>query len=310
MDLREVEAFVAVADELHFGRAAARLHVSQPALSQQIQRLERDVGTVLLHRTSREVALTPAGALFLERCRALLGDVADAVASTRAVADGTRGRVRVGYVGSTLYGALPAAVARLRMAHPRLELELVERKTAPQLELLGTGAQDVGIVHRPPDPPVGLLLHDVEQEPVRLAVPAGHPLADGGGPVAWPALAGVPVVLFPRALEPHTHDLIVGHARERGVRLSVAQRATGLPTILGLVRAGVGVGFVVSGVAEHADDGGLVFRELADAPVITTAVAWDPDTDNAAVATFLRTLDPRAPAPGAGADATAPGSGR
>lgn len=293
MEFREIEAFVAVAEELHFGRAARRLHLSQPALSQQIQRLETDLAVTLLQRTSREVSLTAAGSLFLERCRVLLGDVADAVVSTRGVAEGRRGQLRIGYVGSTLYGLLPVVVARLRRLHPDLELLLEERKTAPQLGLLASGDQDVGMLHRPPDQPAGLLLHDVETEEVMVALPGDQALAGDEGPLEWEALADVPIVLFPRELEPHTYDLLVGHAANHDVDLRVVQEGTGLPTILGLARAGVGAAFVVAGVAANASDDGLVFRALRDPATITTAIAWDPETTNPAVDTFLRVLDPR-----------------
>lgn len=293
MEFRELEAFVAVAEELHFGRAAQRLHLSQPALSQQVQRLEADLGTTLLHRSSREVTLTAAGEVFLDRCRALLGDVAQAVDATRRVADGVAGHLDVGYVGSALYGLLPVVVARLRRLHPAVELVLTERKTAPQLDMLRTGGQDLGIVHRPADTPRDLVLHDVETEEVLVALPEDHPLADGTGAVNHADLSGTPFVLFPREIEPDTHDLLLGHAAEQGLEVDVVQEATGLPTILGLVRARVGAAFVVEGVAEHVAASGITFRPLSTPTSITTSVAWSEDTSNPAVATFLRVLDPR-----------------
>ncbi|MEE8600095.1 LysR family transcriptional regulator [Euzebya tangerina] len=288
MEFRELEAFVAVAEELHFGEAARRLHVSQSALSEQIRRLEADLGTELLHRTSRRVELSAAGVVFLERCRALLEDAALAVESTRRAADGSAGHLRIGYVGSTLYGVVPVVVGRMRRTHPGVTLELVERKTAPQVETLRDGTQDIGFVHRPPTEPDGLALHDLEDEAVHVVMPDGHALADPTGAIGWGELAGHDVVLFPRDLEPDTYDLFVDGAARAGVTLQVVQEATGLPTILGLVRAGIGIAFVVESVAETLDPAVFATRELATGLRVTIALAWDPDSTNPAVSTILR----------------------
>lgn len=294
MEFRELEAFVAVAEELHFGRAARRLHISQPALSQQIQRLETDLGAPLLRRTSREVALTAAGTVFLERCRVLLGDVADAIASTQRVADGRSGRLDIGYVGSTLYGVVPQVVDRLRRTHPDIHLDLIERKTAPQLAALAAGEQDVGFVHRPAELPDGILLEDLITERIVVLVPPAHALARETGPLAWAALADVDVVLFPRELEPDTHDLLTTAARDGGIQLRIAQEARGLPTILSLVRAGVGMAFVVESVAEALDPAAAAVQELEIPPEVTTSLAWTTDGDNPAVAALLRLCLPPA----------------
>lgn len=290
MEFRELEAFVAVAEELHFGRAASRLHLSQPALSQQIQRLEADLGATLLNRSSREVSLTPAGAVFLDRCRALLGGVAQAVEDTRRMADGRSGHVDVGYVGSALYGLLPDVVARMRRLHPGVELTLTERKTAPQISLLVAGEQDVGIIHRPDTSPTGLVMHDLEVNDVMIALPAGHPLADGDSALQWADLTGTPFVLFPAAIEPDTHAMLHRKAVQEGLTIDVVQEAVGLPTILGLVAAGVGAAFVVDAVAAHAPPLGIAFRRLQRPSEIVTAVMWDPDSVNPAVGTLLQTF--------------------
>lgn len=202
MEFRELEAFVAVAEELHFGRAAARLHLSQPALSQQIQRLEADLGATLLQRSSRAVSLSPAGTVFLDRCRALLGDVADAVEDARRAADGRSGLLSIGYVGSALYGLLPDVVARLRRLHPAIELTLTERKTAPQLALLLDDQQDVAIIHRPERPPADLAIHDIETNDVVVALPPGHPESGPEAPLAWGRSPGPRLFCSPRRLSP------------------------------------------------------------------------------------------------------------
>lgn len=287
MDLRALSSFVVVAEELHFGRAAARLHLSQPALSQQIKRLETELGVALLSRDSRNVALTAAGQAFVDRCSAVLGDVSDAIDEVRRIGDGRVGHLRVGYVGSTLYGAVPRAVAAFRATRPSVELSLVERKTAEQIAALDAGTQDVGFIHVPEVVPDELRTDVLMRERLQLAMPAARVPNGDGGTLHLATVAAEPFVLFPRALEPDTYDRIVGFCAAAGFAPRVAQHATGLHTLLGLVAAGVGCAFVTDEVARHATRPGLVYRPVHDAPTVTTALAWHRAVDNPTVAPFL-----------------------
>ena len=151
MELRQLRYFVAVAEELHFRRAAARLHISQPPLSQQIKRLEEELGLRLLVRTRRSVQLTPAGAAFLRDARALLAELDRAVATARRLDAGQTGRLRVSFVGSALLSIVPGAVQRFRASHAGVEIELRERPTVEQLRALAAGVLDVGLVRPPID---------------------------------------------------------------------------------------------------------------------------------------------------------------
>ena len=149
MELRQLRYFVAVAEELHFRRAAARLHISQPPLSQQIRALEDELGCRLLARTRRRVELTPAGEAFLRDARQLLAELDGAVATARRIDAGQTGRLRINFVGSALLSVVPGIVQRFRAAAPDVEIELHERPTAEQLRLVSAGVVDVGLV-RPP----------------------------------------------------------------------------------------------------------------------------------------------------------------
>jgi DNA-binding transcriptional LysR family regulator len=290
VDLREIESFVAVAEELHFGRAARRVHVSQPALSQRIQRLERELGFALLVRNRRRVTLTPAGTVVLERGRRLLGDARDTVTTARRVADGRAGALRLGYVGAAMYGALPPVVRRLHHAAPDVEVIMAEHKTATQLELLERGGLDAGFIHLPAMPLPGFVVTELDREKLVVALAAGHPLT-ARRRVPMSALAGEPFVLFDRALEPDTHDRIMQACAMHGFRPRVVQEAANLQGLIGLVAAGLGVAFVAQSAARAMRREGVAFRPVIPAILeLTNAVVWRADHVNPAIARLASAL--------------------
>ena len=207
MELRQLRYFVAVAEELHFRRAAARLHMSQPPLSQQIQQLEAEMGCTLLARTRRRVELTPAGAAFLRDARALLSELDGAVETARRIDAGQTGRIRINFVGSALVSTLPDLVQRFRAAHPRVEVELHERSTIEQLRAIKAGSVDVGLIRAPLEADPELAVEIVARERTVAAIAAKHPLA-AMRRVPLRRLAAEPLVLFPRDQAPGFHDLL------------------------------------------------------------------------------------------------------
>ena len=172
MELRQLRYFVAVAEELHFRRAAARLHISQPPLSQQIAALESELGVTLLARTRRRVALTPAGAAFLREARAILQGVDTAADTARAIGAGQEGVLRVSFVGSALLSIVPAIVQGFRAARPRVQIELRERSSTEQLAAVRGGSADIGLLRPPLDPDHELVSELVLREPTVAALPA------------------------------------------------------------------------------------------------------------------------------------------
>ncbi len=187
MELRQLRYFVAVAEELHFRRAAERLHISQPPLSQQIRALEDELGFALLIRTRRRVQLTPAGEAFLRDARVLLGELDGAVATARRIDAGQTGRLRVGFVGSALLSIVPGTVERFRASRPGVAIELRERSTVDQLRAVAAGLVDVGLVRPPIDDEGGLRAETVLRERTVAALPTGHPLAALSPGAAAPA---------------------------------------------------------------------------------------------------------------------------
>ncbi|MGH2916781.1 MAG: LysR substrate-binding domain-containing protein [Solirubrobacteraceae bacterium] len=264
MELRQLRYFIAVAEELHFRRAAARLHVSQPPLTRQISALEAELGCRLLERTRRRVELTPAGEAFLAQARTMLGELDIAISTTRAIGAGQAGVLRIAFVGSALSSIVPATVQRFRRARPDVEIELRERSTVQALRALAVGAIDVGLVRPPIDPDPDLRAELVMRESTIAAVPAAHPLA-AARRVALARLATEPLVLFPRRQAPGFHDLLIGRMAATGVTPHVVQYAPEMLTIIGLVAAGIGVSPVPASVA-HIGLDGVAYRPLSGAP--------------------------------------------
>lgn len=241
MDLepRALRSFLAVADVLHFGRAAETLRVAQPALSQQIRRLERDLGVELFVRTSRSVALTPAGRVLRDRARALLAQGEKDAEEVVRVARGEQGRLDVGFVSSALPLGPVRLVQQFRDEHPLVQVHLTEGWTAHLLERLLRGDLDLAIV-RDPDPVDGVRLTPFHSERYVAAVPSAHRLA-GRSSVRGPELAGDPFVFFPPGAGALATARNLAPVVAGGVVPEVVQEASSWTTLLHLVAAGIGV---------------------------------------------------------------------
>jgi DNA-binding transcriptional LysR family regulator len=247
IELRHFRYFVAVAEELHFGRAARRLNVSQPPLSQQIRQLERILGVALFARTSRRVALTPAGSVLLAAARRTLAEADRSIEMAQRAGLGEFDTLRVGYTDSAALGGLPEIVRAFRAAHPGIHLELIEGTTEGQLEALERDRVDVALV-RGPVAPGAALVELVHREPFLAAVPDDHRLAHRRS-VSIAALREEPFVLFPRHLAPPYHDVILRMCRRAGFEPRVRYESSEYQTILSLVAAGLGVTVVPASVS-------------------------------------------------------------
>jgi DNA-binding transcriptional LysR family regulator len=242
MELRHLRYFIAVAEELHFGKAAERLFITQPPLSQQIQQLERELGFLLFHRTQRSVKLTAAGQMFLDEARQTLTALERAAQAGRRVARGEAGWLGVGFVGTATYEALPAALSAFRAAYPEVELVLRELVSARQAQALRDHRIHVGLT-RPPLREEDLVSEPLVQEALLAALPAAHPLA-AAERLALAALAGEPFILFPRFPSPSYADFVLACCAEVGFQPQVVQEAAEMQTAISLVVAGIGVTLV------------------------------------------------------------------
>ncbi|MBB5158543.1 LysR substrate-binding domain-containing protein [Saccharopolyspora phatthalungensis] len=247
MELRHLVSFLSIAEELHFGRAAARLHLAQPSLSQHLQRLERSVGVALVARNSHEVRLTPAGETFRELARDIVTRAERAGQAARAAAAGRSGTVRVGYNFPAGQRILPATLAALNGRHPAIDVTMFEMRTGPQLAALSDGRLDVAMVYGKPtatDLTSRLLL----RVPLVAVVGREHHWA-GLDRVPFGALAGEPCVLFNRAQSSAMYDTIFSAAQTCGIRLTVAQEVDdpGATAILAAVKPVVGFASALRG---------------------------------------------------------------
>ncbi|MFM9368436.1 LysR family transcriptional regulator [Streptomyces sp. Da 82-17] len=263
MELRHIRAVVAVADHLHFGRAAAQLGIAQPPLSQSVKALERELGVVLFERDTRQVRLTPAGELFVADARGVLALAGQAETRARSAGRGDIGELAVGLVGSAVLRLLPAVLRAYRARRPDVVVRFHEMPTATQLERLRERTLDVGFV-RPPLPgpaDTEFTVVPVSQEPLVVVLPGDHRLA-GRQRVHVRSLADEGFVLFPRQLGAGLHDRITALCRRSGgFEPRVVQEAVQMQTIVGLVAAGCGVGIVPGSVGSLAGLG-AVFAEL------------------------------------------------
>ena len=275
MDLPEIwqlRYFVAVAEKLHFGRAAAALHISQPPLSRAIRALEARLGVTLFERSRRRVELTGEGVRLLDEARRTLGQLERAVQALRGMASGETGRLRIGFVSLADYGVLPGLLKAFKSAHRGVALALREMLSPDQAQALAARELDFGLLL----PPVaGELEHlVVQRERFVAALPSGHRLAEGRGRLAMSALAGEPFVMVPREIAPGLYDIVTGLAARAGISLDVEQEAIQMQTVVSLVSSGLGAAIVPASVA-NLGRRGVVYRELADShPRLDLWLAW------------------------------------
>jgi DNA-binding transcriptional LysR family regulator len=285
VELRHLRYFVAVAEELHFHRAADRLHMSQPPLSQQIRALETELGVELLRRNRRRVELTEAGAAFLGEARNILGRVQQAGDLARRAARGEVGKLSVGFVGSAMYVTLPEILRVFRESHPDVELQLRPFPTAPQLEALRDGRVDVGFL-RPPVGSSGLEIETIQRETIIVALPESHPLSELDS-VGITQLRNETFVLLARSESPGVYDSLALTLSELAGNPRAVQEADDMQTLIGLVAAGIGVALVPVSVSLLVRPG-VVYRTLSGrAPTVELALAWRSGPVAPVVAAFL-----------------------
>ncbi len=286
-ELWQLRYFIAVATELHFGRAAARLHISQPPLSRAIRALERELGVTLLARSRRRVELTAEGAHFLEEARRIVESLERAAAGVRALAAGEQGRLRIGFVSLADYGVLPGLLKAYKAAQPGVALALREMLSPEQAAALASGELDFGLLLPPVAGAVELEHLVVQRERVMVALPAAHRLARQRGRLALKALAGEAFVTIPRHIAPGLYDIVAALAARAGFSPRVAQEAIQMQTVVSLVSSGLGVALVPASIANLRRNG-VVYREIADPhPRLELWLAWRRGEIGAAAREFV-----------------------
>ena len=286
MELRHLRYFIAVAEELHFGRAAKRLCITQQPLSRQIKDLEAELKVELFHRTKRTVRLTEVGAIFLVETRKILQQVDYAVELVKRASQGKTGRLTVGFTGSALNMVLPVAVRQFKQLYPQVDLTLKRMQTPEQVEALHNGQIDLGLLH-PPINDDGLVLETIYREQLVVALPDNHPLANVSQPISLQQLANESFILFPRHVGSVLYDRIINLCQQADFSPKVVQEAIPQQTILGLVAAGIGISLIHSSVRTLGRLQ-VVFRDLLEqTPTLETAIAWNRDTTNLVLPSFV-----------------------
>jgi len=273
-ELWQLRYFIAVAEQLHFGRAAAALHISQPPLSRAIQALEAQLGVALLARSRRRVELTPEGRHFLGEARRIVESLERAAAGVRALAAGERGRLRIGFVSLADYGVLPELLKAYKAAQPGVALALREMLSPELAAALVAGELDFGLL-LPPVAAAEELEHlVVQRERFLVALPSRHRLARERGRLAVRSLAAEAFVMVPREIAPGLYDIVSGLASRAGFSLNVAQEAIQMQTVVSLVSSGLGLA-IVPGSLANLGRRGVVYREIADPhPRLELWLAW------------------------------------
>lgn len=286
MELRHLRYFVALAEELHFGRAAEYLHIVQPALSKQISALERELGVRLFERSKRHVELTEAGAAFFADALDVLQQADLAAERARAVGRGENGVLIIGFIPPALNSVLPQALAAYRERYPNVRLVLRESTNRGALEGVLTDRMHIAFV-RMPFEPRGLQHETVYEEPVVLAIPEDHRLAEYSA-VPMSELRDEALVMIPRAQEPELHDYYVAMCQDVGFSPRIVHDVTTTLVAVGLVASGAGIAFVPEStrVMRRA---GMVYRPIVDpVPRFRLAATWRGDPEPR-VAAFLAT---------------------
>lgn len=280
MDIRQIRHFVAVAEELHFGRAAERLGMTQPPLSQSIQALEADLGLTLFERTRRSVMLTPVGQEWLPHARRVLEEANALPQVAQRLSRGEVGTIRLSFISFVSYSFLPALVRRFKERFPEVELVLHEATSDVQIAELLEGKLDAGIIIAPPRGALHspLRYRAIERDKLVVAVPEEWVISGRvvprGGKLDFDALCDLPVILFPRQSAPALHDLVTRYFAERDAVPVAGQQAVQMQTIINLVSAGLGIAFVPSTMRRLVRPGVAYFRVAEKQPEIEIGFAW------------------------------------
>jgi len=288
MDLKQLRYFDAVAETCHFGQAAERLHLAQPALSQAVRRLEVELGVLLLARTTRQVTLTPAGEFFHRETRRILADLDASVLGTKSIAQGNRGLLRVGFTGTSAFTQLGRLSRMVRSALPGVVLDVqADLLTPAQVERLLDGRLDLGVLRGPVAEP-GIETRTLLQEPLVLALPADHRL------VPEPALEVIDVsgdeFVAYADTRSAVNEAVLSSCRRAGFSPDITHRAPGTAALLALVAADLGVALVPESVRSMQLEG-VVFRDVSGASSIDLSLAWRADEPSALVSGALDVLD-------------------
>lgn len=285
MNRRRLRAFITLAEDLHFGRAAVRCNITQSALSQQLRQLEEELQVELVHRTKRFVSLTPAGQAFLVEARRILRNMDDAVHLAREVGSGSGGQLIVAATAPALFVSLPAMIAQFKQSMPGIQVMVRELTTTDQENALRAGEIDVGICH-PPLEDTTLQCASVAEMPFDIVMHKDNPLAKKRV-LRLKDLVNERFIVFSRTIAPNMYDRVIALCHEQGFSPRVILEASPAQSIVGLAASGVGIGFIASQL-QHFPQPWVVFKSLTGpAPKLSLGVAYSPLMPSVSVKNFV-----------------------
>lgn len=288
LDTRSLRHFVAVAQELHFGRAARRLNISQPPLSISIRQLEERMGAALFVRNQRSVELTPAGRVLLNKALLILEELENAVSAAQAAAKGYHGVLRIGYTAASAYEAVPRVIAAYQQRYPLVELELLEMVSTEQIVALRQQRLDLGVL-RPVPIKAPLRSHCLLRESLVVAVPQSHPLALCDR-IALADCDGVPFIGFDLRNAPYFNSMVEEILHHAHVAPRFVQRATQTHAVVAMVAAGLGLALVPETCTRIRMEN-LAFKPLHEPPAVGPEVhlCWNRESDSPLIGNFVET---------------------
>ncbi len=288
IELRHLRYFLAVAEELNFGRAAESLNITQPSLSRQIQNLEKELGIILFERNPRQIKLTAPGQIFLTEAEQILLRFDQAIRIIKRANRGEIGQLTVGFQGSSVYDIIPISIKVFRERFPEVEIIMQHMTTSEQLIALSENNLDVGFV-TPPITDANLELEILLQEPLVLALPENHPLA-AHSEISITALANEPLILASRDRGCGLHEQIFDIYQKAGLHPNVVCAAREMQVMLGFVAAGMGISLLPSHV-KNFQRTGVVYRTLnPEAPITALGIAWKPENITPILLAFLEII--------------------
>ncbi|MBR7800163.1 LysR family transcriptional regulator [Undibacterium fentianense] len=291
IELRQLRYFVAVAEEKHFGRAAQKLHMTQPPLSQAILALEAEIGTPLFLRNTRNTQLTAAGNALLPEANRLIAQAHQLPSIALRAASGETGELRLAFISIADYSILPPVLREFRHQHGSVKIELQERTSDQQFNLLERGEIDAGLLIPPIPEHLRHLLEfqRLRSEKLLIALPENSP--NRAKPDSLASYKNLPLILFPRKIAPAFHDTILGSFRSAGITPNIEQEAIQMQTIVALVSAGMGMALVPESMA-NLKRAGVRYQAMQNpCPTVEIGVAWRRDNPSPVLQAFLNLLE-------------------
>jgi DNA-binding transcriptional LysR family regulator len=290
IELRQLRYFLAVTEEMHFGRAANKLHMTQPPLSQAIQALEANIGALLFIRTTRSITLTAAGSALIPEARKILQQTNALPQLVQRAASGEIGELSLAFISIADYSILPPFLRQFRHHHKDVRIELREATSNVQLDLLEKSEVDAGLLIPPIPPKLSAILdyQKVLSEPLILAVPETFSLRENAHSLS--TYADLPLIIFPRKIAPSLHDTILGCFRAAGLTPAIAQEAIQMQTIIGLVSAGMGIALVPQSVSNLIRPGVVYYPMPSLKASVEIGIAWRKENTSPVLKSFLALL--------------------